>query len=119
MADPFTLQEAFDTAYLGVLRQGRPSRALPLRSGPLCLYRGPGGLKCAMGFLIDDETAQKYEGVRADRVAYCLRWSQKLGQLADALQGAHDTAPPDDGFLPSFKDSAAEVAKRFGLTVPA
>lgn len=118
MADPFTLQEAFDTAYLGVLRQGRPSRSSPGSSGPKCLYRGPDGLKCAMGFLIDDETARKNEGRGAYRIAHVLGWSTRLCDLADCLQTAHDKASVGGSFLPLFKDRAVLVAEQFGLTVP-
>jgi hypothetical protein len=43
-------QWAFDTALTGLRAQGRKSV-----SGEDCLYRGPDGAKCGIGFLIPDE----------------------------------------------------------------
>jgi hypothetical protein len=52
-----TPQEIFDRSVAGVMKQGRPSvRAVPSNAdGYGCVYRGPNGLKCAAGHLIDDE----------------------------------------------------------------
>lgn len=43
-------QWAFDTALTGLRAQGRKSV-----SGEDCLYRGPDGTKCGVGFLIPDD----------------------------------------------------------------
>lgn len=55
-----TLQEVFDLAVGELLRQGAISRGIPpSKSGcgrpTICLYRGPGGLKCPVGHVILDE----------------------------------------------------------------
>ncbi len=70
-----------------------------------CLYRGPNGMKCAVGCLIDDEhyTAD-LEGlsvVRADKVTYAI--AQSIGRsltiedvtLLNSLQRFHDNAKPE------------------------
>jgi len=54
-------QEAFDAAVEHLRKQGKRSQA---KYSTDCLYRGPGGLKCAVGALIPDEIYRKsFEGV--------------------------------------------------------
>lgn len=50
-----TPQEIFDKAALGVLNQGKRS----VDGSERCLYRGPNGLKCAVGHLVDNEAIAK------------------------------------------------------------
>jgi len=45
-----TLQKMFDTAAVGMLKQGKKSI-----EGNACRYRGGDGCKCAVGFLIPDD----------------------------------------------------------------
>lgn len=44
------MQNAFNKAYLGLLKQGKPSVA---ENG--CAYISPGGCRCAVGFLLPDD----------------------------------------------------------------
>lgn len=44
MIPEMTNQEAFNKAYLGLIRQGKPSH-----DGVRCMYRSPEGMKCAVG----------------------------------------------------------------------
>lgn len=81
-------QEIFDTALLGIRAQGWFS----MDAGS-CLYRGPHGLKCAAGHLLDDETALDME-TRGIGALPTLT-SAKLGLLKNmdllkSLQSAHD-----------------------------
>lgn len=46
-----TLQEIFDVAVTGLLKQGKKS----MQTTGACAYRGVEGCKCAVGFLIKDE----------------------------------------------------------------
>lgn len=46
-----TPQEIFDTVAKHLITQGQQSQ----RDDGTCLYRGPGGLKCAVGVLIPDD----------------------------------------------------------------
>ncbi len=55
-----SIQEAFDRMVRGLAAQGwRRSRTT--EDGTACLYRGPEGWKCAVGQLIDDETARAWD----------------------------------------------------------
>ena len=119
-----TPQELFDKAYIGVVKQGVPSRS---ESGG-CFYRGPNGSKCAVGFLIDDETAEEWEGFG---VWYVLRgapnlpaWFVENADLLEVMQKAHDDSGLGDftfvpeKFLPDFKARMHEIAQSYSLTVP-
>lgn len=46
----FSKQKAFETAALGLIAQGVPS----VDDQNNCMYRGPNGTKCGVGFLIPD-----------------------------------------------------------------
>jgi hypothetical protein len=51
-----TLQEVFDHGAKHLLTQNAKSlKTLGPRKGPSCMYRGPNGLKCAVGCFIPDE----------------------------------------------------------------
>ncbi len=125
-----TLQEIFDKAYLGLASQNfKRSRIDSSEVFPGdtvfagCRYRGPDGLKCAVGHLISDECyLASFEGRNADDLAIvqALRGS---GAFSDAmfesgflteLQSAHDrgcTAGEMRTLLDTF-------AQRHGLTIP-
>ena len=131
-----TIQEAFNKAYLGVMQQGRASVNI---SGRSCLYRGPDGAKCAVGFLIADEhydrdlegcpvdlepvgEALRKSGVETD-VRFCLNTRLVLGRL----QGCHDNLghiEAEHGLLGAeefrrrFKEGATHIAIDYNLTVP-
>lgn len=114
-------QEVFDKAYLGLKSQGFRKSA---NHNNKCFYRGPAGLKCAIGHCIPDK-------------AYCVDWDSKNGTLAsdiqaelkemdydlfsevsgdflDNLQAVHDNSnSPED-----MKRRLQDFAKTCGLTVP-
>ena len=54
----FTKQQVFDFVVENLIKQGGPSVNI---STTHCLYRGPNGRKCGIGFLITDE---KYKSCR-------------------------------------------------------
>lgn len=139
-----TLQQCFDKAYLGVVRQGRPSRSSVAENG--CLYRGPENTKCAVGHLILDE----HLGTLVEDNPACPMgpehwpsidlWLENLkgGSLVlvqalknsdvpfealtmlHDLQNAHDRSEYQTPaiFLREFKERAATVAKNHKLAVP-
>lgn len=85
-------QELFDTVAGHLLRQAKRSK-----NSRLCLYRGPNGLKCAVGCLLTDAVYSVFlEGTNARDIAEQLNIS--VGRdLADdeltlltALQEIHD-----------------------------
>ena len=80
-----------------------------------CAYRGDGGMKCAVGALMDDETAEAADAL--DPVNGSDIWkvsdagllkgfdSEELELLAE-LQGQHDCAFHVDSFVDAAKDIA-------------
>lgn len=114
-----TPQEIFDTAVSGVIAQGRPGM-----DKLNCKYRGEGGLKCAVGFLLEDEIAIKLDSCEMPSVCDWTHgmfeevppyfWENR--ELLGALQKAHDDNWPSHSFVKDFKNSAREVAVSFGLS---
>ena len=79
-------QSIFDSVCQHLARQGMPS-VLPVKG---CAYRGPDGLKCAVGFLLrDEELYPEIEGRTADMVDLPPRLRPHVKLLVD-LQLAHD-----------------------------
>lgn len=72
----------------------------PSYNGGSCLYRGPGGLKCAMGALIPDaimNAGYEHSGIRSllryhDEIATFFDGVDK--RLLSELQNAHDSNSP-------------------------
>jgi len=98
-----TAQEVFDKAVNGIRAQGRRS----IGSDDRCLYRGPNGLKCAVGQLIpNEEYAENMESLSLIEICGQARPHTKptIASLAThydlllELQTAHDVglcaAPP-------------------------
>ena len=91
-----TKQDIFNISANGLLKQGKKSV-----DAHSCLYRGPNGLKCAIGMLIPDELYQdRFEGQSAsdsgaiktlnvpDTAEYAL--------FLDNLQDIHDEHLPNE-----------------------
>lgn len=134
-----TLQEIFDTAYLGLIAQGAPA----VDSDYSCKYRTPDGLKCAVGMLIADEHyKQDFENVpvrsartREEDPLECasmlelgtalersgIDLLQARGMLVE-MQRAHDEYArklvPPMPFVAYIRDAFAAIAARHHLTVP-
>lgn len=108
-----TMQEAFNTAYRGVMSQGGKSMI-----GTSCRYRAPDGRKCGVGWLLDDDTAMRLDMAKGpgikDHPEAAGRLGLPMGFLL-YLQHAHDTAKDD---LSDFPARMAAIAKRFGLEMP-
>ena len=125
----FSRQKAFNTAYRGIIAQGKQ-----------CTYQGKcryrfRGLKCAVGMLIPDS---KYNprwdraegGVTPDMDTDNPLVKELHGVLGvqtqedavflGALQSAHDRVYPTTGpdFVAEFKTRAQRVAQEYGLNVP-
>ena len=66
-------QEAFNAAWLGLKSQGFERSA----DGGLCMYRGPNGLKCALGWCIPDYMyAPEMEGCSAEEFLLSIEGTQ-------------------------------------------
>lgn len=94
-----TPQEIFDKAALGVLKQGRRSTNGNIGGNERCMYRGEGGLKCAVGHLIDDDDlAREMDAFGAIAVvlsdaelrAKMPEWFVREQSLLGSLQDVHD-----------------------------
>ena len=120
-----TNQQAFDQAVTWCLAQGRKSEAsrdVRLFSGavaqrPMCLYRGPDGLRCAVGTLIPDAEYQEMfdtDGAVLAEVQACVPSLAGVStRLLSDLQNIHDQLS-----LSSWRDGFRLVAMDFGLTWP-
>lgn len=116
------IQKLFDKAVTHLLTQMEQS----MDGDGRCLYRGPNGLKCAIGALIDDAwyDAERLEdlSLRSRCVQATIAQSQgfDLSTLEEedwlilwAVQNTHDTYLPDE-----WKDKLTALAEEHNLTMP-
>lgn len=89
-----TLQEVFDKVAAALMAQDGPS----VDDLGMCLYRGPGGRRCAVGHLIEDEDYSKRleGGLSYFRLKNPGLWrklqldEEDMYLLVSQLQGIHD-----------------------------
>lgn len=94
-----TKQEIFDKVVNHLLTQNKQCSVedASYANGLKCLYRGPNGLKCAIGCLIPDELyCPEMEGLRAMNVitSYDIEELTGYEYFANALQEIHDNYEP-------------------------
>lgn len=110
-------QQIFDAAWRGLKAQGFVRSIRPGATSPgSCLYRGPGGLRCALGHVIPDGLYEEsFEGKGAPAVVNELggRFVKHI-EFLDALQTRHDgaTSPAD------METRLRAFAGDHGLTIP-
>jgi hypothetical protein len=108
-------QEAFDAAVEHLRKQGKRSQS---KYSTDCLYRGPNGLKCAVGALIPDELYEKsYEGRAIKVLVYTADNMSKLFRNVNidmlvTLQRVHDCVPAEQ-----WEHNFECIAKRYELTL--
>lgn len=131
-----TDQEIFDKVTTHLLKQNQASRhsSLDGRALSACMYRGPDGLKCAVGALIPDGVFDKYiadadsflnstaiDGL-PDAILYesqiistemLVLERQRRMNILRVLQGVHDTWQPHE-----WREVLQKTAERFNLTFP-
>ena len=111
-------QEIFDTVATHLFKQGR--QATSRQAGGLCVYRGEGGLKCAVGVLIPDQLyTETMEGSTffglADEAEWGLpEWMADNRSLLWDLQGAHDVTRNWESSA-AMKRALNKVAAKSGL----
>ena len=97
-----TKQDIFNTAANGMLKQGKKSE--DSEGSSECLYRGPNGLKCAVGMLIPDDLYKaRFEGQKVSDPSL-IKALVKIGlpntvvfaDFLDHLQGVHDDHHVED-----------------------
>ena len=116
-----TRQEMFNRATAHLVRQGKRS----VNDSGRCLYRGPNGLKCAIGIFLPDPLADLYDDQAIDGDAPQMRevlasaglHSPDLSEFAVHLQQAHDDSVNADivELDVPFGRNLASVADRFDL----
>lgn len=112
-----TTQEAFDAMAKHLLTQNAVSR---FPGEVTCSYRGPDGLKCAVGALIPDEIYRpKLEGMHIFAEGFAPVLNKIIGKSVDVdilyqVQRVHDYMAPN-----VWEMSLYEIAKDYGLTTEA
>lgn len=112
-------QQLFNKSYLGLKAQGFERSVLPFRNRT-CVYRGPRGLKCAIGHCIpDEEYSPSLEGYGASNICVLEILDRHFPGhhvgLPALLQSIHDLANSPQG----MDEGLRRVANQFGLEVPA
>lgn len=117
MTKPLTEQEVFDKVVSHLRAQGERS----ISKDKDCLYRGPGGLKCAAGVMIEDsEYSPRMEGIEIGAI---LRFKDlgpgslknrlsKSVNLLEEMQAIHDLFDVKD-----WEHDFQRVAQKFSLTL--
>lgn len=99
----WTNQTAFTAAAKGMLSQMKKS--VTEEGSDSCMYRGYGGLKCGVGFLLPDELAVRAdsEGITDTGVDSVVEGIPEIAELLSKvdidllarIQGIHDYQPTD------------------------
>ncbi len=88
-----TPQEIFDKVVNHLRAQGAKSEMDSPVDGPICAYRGEGGLMCAVGCLIPDSDYRSgMENISAQHLALFRAWSPSDRDLLRDLQHVHDSS---------------------------
>lgn len=130
---PLSRQEIFTKAVVGLHSQGYAKSTDDNLGKGSCAYRGHGGLRCAVGHLIDDaHYSDEFEGYTpGDKLSEHERQARQQSLLDTALAAAGVDLVADRQWLTSLQgchdnaDSAADMrnrlcvfATREGLTFP-
>lgn len=118
-----TPQEIFNKVWDHLNKQGRQAVG---KFGCGCHYRAPDGAACAVGCLVDDETAKRWDDMTDDNT---IRGVASRDQdtpdfvldnltLLQDLQIAHDHAGGATDWLTEWRDRMARIADRHSLTIP-
>lgn len=105
------MQTQFDTVARGLLAQGKKS----VEEGGICVYRGAGGTKCAIGFLIPDalykpelenNTVEELQEAMPEVFPYSIWFYLELRVI-------HDIYSPE-----VWEIELRKLARQYGLTMP-
>ena len=125
---PQTLQEAFDMAYKGVMKQGRISAVIE-PFGNSCMYHGGDDVACAIGHMLDVEDRKALDVFGPSSVD-CLDNDDRIDignidiEKLSNLQGIHDDcgeSNPDitvEEFRTQYHYAMQEFAKHNKLVMP-
>lgn len=115
-------QEAYDKSVAGLASQGFVQSKGPdpaPSGGARCLYNGPEGRHCALGWLLVGlDIPEKYNNSAAFELYQlpdvCRRLDGLPKQFISQLQGAHDTARTPD----EMRRNLRRFGQDHGLSVP-
>ena len=112
----FDQQDMFNKAYIG-LRNQDFKQSLDSPRGGRCLYRGPHGLKCAIGHCITDEDMKDVtENISAAPTMMTLGCDDpEMLKFGEDLQTVHDIS---EGSPESMERSLIQFAATHNLEVP-
>lgn len=114
-----TRQQMFNTAYHGLAAQGFvQSMRINEKGDPCCLYRGPEGRRCALGYLIPDSAySGDYENTSGHFLTeqgYIPNVAKEDASWVNRLQMVHDhNHDPEE-----MRQALVEFAIEWSLTVP-
>lgn len=104
-------QTVFNQVATHLLTQNKQSLSHKRAGFDACRYRGPRGLKCALGCLIaDGEYKRSFEGEAWDGLVDAAKVPSAHLDLLTALQEVHDESLPEE-----WREKLRGVAKLFGL----
>jgi len=113
-----TRQQVLDYVYPALVAQGGPSRS----PNGLCLYNGPEGTHCAIGWLIGSHTAVEGSSVCDLAMTVLFPWLLADLQFYRQLQAAHDTASDrrdsDYNWVQALEPNFNRLASHFNLDFP-
>ena len=102
-----TAQEVFDYVTSNLIKQGRKSET----DIGMCKYRGPGGLKCAAGWLLSDEFySPEMEYRNWSEIVEEFHVTDNHRHLIMELQDIHDNREVED-----WVEEFNKVAQEFSL----
>jgi hypothetical protein len=113
-----TKQEIFDKVATALIKQGAPC----LDTNGLCSYYNHGN-RCAIGWLVDEETAKSFEDTCGGSGVEIINTKFDIGFISDnldfltLLQDAHDEPSEKsvEEWLQDFKSQMEAIAKDFNL----
>lgn len=114
-------QQALDKAIAGIITQGVLGQLVRENHMSFCSYYDENtGHKCAVGQLLDDETADNWQKSGVGRIIETNEFQRKAANLQDvdisflaALQRAHDGAHSLGDFLVDAKSVAQDFKLEF------
>jgi len=118
-----TAQEIFDKVWHHMSTQ----KVQSLSKTGNCAYRGDNGMACAVGCLLDDETAHNFDDMDNASIEWIDQHHKNIipeelrshVELMYKLQLAHDiNSTVNPWTLEIFQERARKIANKFGLTVP-
>lgn len=100
-------QETFTKVRDHLLTQKKKSGSFRDDGSFRCLYRGPDGLKCAIGILLKDDDV--VENISADNIPSCKLNTEMPARQLQELQSIHDFDSVDN-----WAKALDKFARRFG-----